>query len=171
MPLSPQQQKALARLEEDLRADDPALVAALSSTQSSFLSTPFPLSIRQVLLLLAALLGLVAANTLFGDRLGVFGVAVLTCAVVVPWLIGTAQSAAHKTRPMAAYGRRPTSAHRATPWAILLIMTALALLPPSGLAVIGLVLTLVVMPIIVLRTVEADRAHHIDHRRAAGADA
>jgi hypothetical protein len=72
---------------------------------------------------------------------------------------------------MAAFGRRPTSAHRATPWAVLLIMVAMALIPPSGLAVIGLVLTLVVMPMILLRTVEADRANRTDRRRADGADA
>jgi hypothetical protein len=91
MPLSPQEERALAALEEELHADDPAFAAALAATPSARRS--HRLSARttlHVLSLLAALGALIAAGTLVGDRPMVL--AVVTVALLVPWLVWVAGS-------------------------------------------------------------------------------
>jgi hypothetical protein len=102
MPLSSHEERALAALEEGLHADDPAFAAVLGATPSarrSFL--PSPMTLPRVFALLAALVALVAAGTLAGDRPVVL--AVTTVALLVPWLVWTARSPAHRSRP----GLRP----------------------------------------------------------------
>jgi hypothetical protein len=85
MPLSPQEERALAALEEEL-ADDPALVAVLAATPSARPSyLPSARTTLHVVSLLAALGALIVAGTLVGDRPLVL--AVVTAALVVPWLV------------------------------------------------------------------------------------
>ena len=97
MPLSPHEERALAALEEEIHANDPALAAVLAATLSvrrSFL--PSALTTLHVLSLLAALGGLIAAGTLAGARPVVL--AVITAALLVPWLVGTARSPGRRSR-------------------------------------------------------------------------
>lgn len=90
MPLSPQEERALAALEEEL-ADDPALVAVLAATPSARPSyLPSARTTLHVVSLLAALGALIVAGTLVGDRPLVL--AVVTAALVVPWLVWVAGS-------------------------------------------------------------------------------
>ena len=90
MPLSPQEERALAALEQEL-ADDPALAAVLATTPSARPSyLPSGRTTLHVLSLLAALGALIAAGTLVGDRPMVL--AVVTAALLVPWLIWVAGS-------------------------------------------------------------------------------
>ena len=90
MPLSPQEERALAALEEEL-ADDPALAAVLAATPSARPSyLPSARTTLHVLSLLAALGVLIAAGTLVGDRPMVL--AVVTAALLVPWLVWVAGS-------------------------------------------------------------------------------
>jgi hypothetical protein len=100
MPLSPHEEKALAALEEGLRAEDPAFAAVLEVTPPSSVTRPSlagPPTMRHILGLLLALLGLIAAGTLFADRPAVL--AVVTGALLLPWLIGTARSTARRAGP------------------------------------------------------------------------
>jgi hypothetical protein len=91
MPLSPQEERALAALEEELHADDPALAAVLAATPSARPSyLPSARTTLHVLSLLAALGALIAAGTLVGDRPMVL--AVVTAALLVPWLVWVAGS-------------------------------------------------------------------------------
>jgi hypothetical protein len=168
-PLSPYEERVLATLEEEFRVEDPALAAALGGTppESSTALAVLP-PIRHVLLLLAALTGLIAVVALAAGRLGVLGMAVVTCAAVVPWLILTARSAERRSRADATSGahaaevaRQPvTSSWKALPTAIryrtlllavALFLAALALAPPAWRAVLGVVLWLVVLPSGLLR--------------------
>jgi hypothetical protein len=98
-PLSAYEEKVLAALEEEFRVEDPELDAVLSRTPPSPSTAPaFPLPIRHVLLLLAALTGLTAVVALTAGQLGVLGIAAVTCAAVVPWLVWTARSAERRSR-------------------------------------------------------------------------
>jgi len=100
MPLSAHEERALAALEEELHADDPAFAAVLGATPSarwSFL--PSALTKPQVLSLLAALGGLIAAGTLAGARPVVL--AVITGTLLVPWLAWTARSPGRRSRARA----------------------------------------------------------------------
>lgn len=104
MPLSPHEERALAALEEELHADDPALAAALAATPSAGRSfRPPALTTLHVLSLLAALGALIAAGTVAGAQPVVL--AVVTVVLLVPWLVWTA-------RPV---GRRPTGGARRRP--------------------------------------------------------
>jgi Flp pilus assembly protein TadB len=90
MPLSPQEERALAALEEEL-ADDPALVAVLAGTPSARPSyLPSTRTTLHVVSLLAALGALIAVGTLVGDRPMVL--AVVAAALLVPWLVWVAGS-------------------------------------------------------------------------------
>ena len=158
MPLSPHEEKVLAGLAEGLRADDPALADALGQAPlSAFPPLSFPLSVRSLVVLLAALTGLTAVGTFFADRLGALGVAAATCAAVVPWLVATARSAGR--HPVGLLPRRSLQWIRtslATAPArvlvgVVLILGALSLVPSGWRALVGLVLTFVVLPWIVLR--------------------
>jgi hypothetical protein len=90
MPLSPQEERALAALEEEL-ADDPALAAVLGAKPSASPSyLPSTRTTLHVVSLLVALGALIAAGTLVGDRPLVLGV--VTAALLVPWLVWVAGS-------------------------------------------------------------------------------
>jgi hypothetical protein len=105
MPLSHHEERALAALEEELHADDPAFAAVLGATPSarwSFL--PSALTKPQVLSLLTALGGLIAAGTLAGARPVVL--AVITGTLLVPWLAWTARSPGRRSRAGAPVPRR-----------------------------------------------------------------
>lgn len=174
MPLSPYEMKALATIEEELRKEDPTLVAALSRTSSPPSSTFHPpLAIRHVLRLSGALIGLIAVHTVFGDRLGVVGLAVLTSVAVLPWLIATARSAQRRSRAAGGADRRPRSVGgngrssrgaggplrggAAVLLAVVAVLTAAALMPPAWQPVVGFVLTFAVvgwLPRLLLRVVE-----------------
>ena len=85
MPLSPQEERALAALEEEL-ADDPALAAVLAARPSARPSyLPSARTTLHVVSLLAALGALIAVGTVVGDRPLVL--AVVTAALLVPWLV------------------------------------------------------------------------------------
>lgn len=90
MPLSPREERALAALEEDLRADDPAFAAALAATPPARRSFLPSTSALHLLSLLAALGGLIAAGTLAGGRPVVL--AAVTAALLLPWLVWTTRS-------------------------------------------------------------------------------
>jgi Protein of unknown function (DUF3040) len=93
MPLSPQEERALAALEEEL-ADDPALAAVLGAKPSARPSyLPSARTTLHVVSLLVALGALIAAGTLVGDRPLVLGV--VTAALLVPWLVWVAGSRRH----------------------------------------------------------------------------
>ena len=93
MPLSPQEERALAALEEEL-ADDPALAAVLAARPSARPSyLPSARTTLHVVSLLAALGALIAVGTVVGDRPLVL--AVVTAALLVPWLVWVAGSRRH----------------------------------------------------------------------------
>jgi hypothetical protein len=168
-PLSAYEQKVLAALEEEFRVEDPELDDVLSRTPPSPSTPPaLPLSIRHVVLLLAALTGLTAVVAFTAGQLGVLGIAGVTCAAVVPWLVWTARSAERRSRaeatsvpPVAMVARNHvTSAWSALPTAIqhsiallavILFLIAAALMPPSWRAILGVVFWLVVLPLGLLR--------------------
>ena len=164
MPLSPHEEKALAALEEGLRTDDPAFAAALEVAPTLSLrlrSLGLPLTALHVLGLVAALAGLITAGALAGDRPVLLAVA--TGALVLPWLIATARSAGRLSLP--AVGNGIAKNHRRarrTAWplpigytalslAVALLLVALAVAPPTGRAIVGLVVTFVVAPVVALR--------------------
>jgi Flp pilus assembly protein TadB len=90
MPLSPQEERALAALEQEL-AGDPALAAVLAATPSARPSyLPSARTTLHVLSLLAALGALIATGSLVGDRPLVL--AVVTAALLVPWFVWVARS-------------------------------------------------------------------------------
>lgn len=102
MSLSPREEQALATLESALRADDPALAAALAATPP-----PWALvRLRHVVSLSAALLVLVVGTALLGTRPGILVTGVVTTALVVPWLLFTVRSVAGAA--VRAAGSRPT---------------------------------------------------------------
>ena len=158
MPLSPHEEKALAALEEGLRADDPRLAAVLGATPLSIGVSARPmllLSTRPVVTLLVALLGLIAAGTLFGNRPAVLAAA--TGALLLPWMIDTARSTARgprladpgahgRNRRRARTARRHPIGYGALALGVALLLVALVVLPPTGRAVVGLGLTFVVAP-------------------------
>jgi hypothetical protein len=168
-PLSPYEEKVLARLEGELRVEDPALAAVLSRTPPSSSTAPaFLPPIRHVFHLLAALTGLIAVVAFAAGQLGVLGMAAVTCAAVVPWLVRTARSTERRSRAEATSGARAakvarepaTSAWSALPTAVrygvlilavVLFLVALALAAPAWRAVLGVVLWLVVLPLGLLR--------------------
>jgi hypothetical protein len=168
-PLSAYEEKILAALEEEFRVEDPALDGPLSRTPPSSSITPaFPLPIRHVLYLLAALTGLIAVVAFTAAQLGILGMAVVTCAAVGPWLVWTARSAERRSHAEATSGtpaamdarKQVTSAWGTLPTAIqysiallavILFLVALALMPPSWRAILGVLFWLVVLPLGLLR--------------------
>lgn len=164
MPLSPHEEKALAALEEGLRADDPALAAVLAAAppSSSQVGSPAslipPLRARHMVSLLVALLGLIVAGTVLGDRPA--ALAGLTAALVLPWLVGTARSMTRRPGAVAAgthrgRGRRPARlrpiGYGVLALGVTVLLVGLAVTPPTARAVIGLVVVLVVAPVVALR--------------------
>jgi hypothetical protein len=157
MPLSPHEQKVLAGLAEGLRADDPALADALGRAPTAFPTLAFPLSIRSLLVLIATLTGLATLGTFFADRLGVLGMAVVTCAAIGPWLVGAARAATRRSgdvrpRRLPPWLATPLATGPAGMFAgVLLTLVVMSLLPPGWRAVIMLMIVFVVLPCIVLR--------------------
>jgi hypothetical protein len=98
MPLSPYETRILARIEEDLRTDDPHLAAALRAPAQPVRRGPSMLSARRALGLVAVLIGLAVVSTIFGERLGVVGLGMLTSIAVVPWLVGATRAAEKQER-------------------------------------------------------------------------
>jgi Protein of unknown function (DUF3040) len=114
MPLSPHEERALAALEEELHADDPAFAAVLGATPSarrSFL--PAALTLPRVLSLLAVLSTLIAAGTVAGDRPVVL--AVITVALLLPWLVWTTRSPVRRSRVGLRPGHAPAGRSRRHP--------------------------------------------------------
>ena len=92
MPLSPHEQRALAVIEKELGQDDPALAAALRRGRPpSPILREMPFWAGQ-LWVLALLLSALAVHPLL-FQLGVFGIGLLTAALVLPWLVNAARSA------------------------------------------------------------------------------
>lgn len=163
MPLSPREEELLATLEAQLRVDDPAFAAVLGSASSEPSSRPVPTRAALLLLvtLLAALAGLVVASTLLGDRLGVLATAALTGALLVPWFVAATRWAARFVAGRSAWAVGAPGSARRRPiglrHAVLGIAAALAmivLLPAPALGLVGLVVTLGVLPWLFLRAVE-----------------
>ena len=170
MALSPDEMKVLETIEADLRTEDPALAAALSATPpQSLVAAPFPLSVRHVLHLLVVLVSLVLISALFAQQLGVLELGILTCAAVVPWLVGTAWSAKSRRRATSAADQRTTTVDQDEPGssarvkptlvtpgalqltvALVLVLVLLPLIPPAWHVSAALVLTLVVLPWLVV---------------------
>lgn len=93
MPLSPREQRLLAGIEKELSDNDPALVATLTNTRlpSSVLQR-FPLPAGQMYLLILALLALVIVHSLVPE-LGAAGSAILTGALIAPWMVSASRAA------------------------------------------------------------------------------
>ena len=171
MPLSAHEKQVLATLEEELRTDDPALAAVLSQTPPRTIKArPFLPSIIQIGQLAIALILLAAVGTFFGHQLGVLGIAALTGAAVVPWLVGTARAAARRPTTMGepgqqsamASGKQDSSASHAVPFAIrrsalllALVVATLVMVSPTWGAVLVLALALLAAPLILPRLVES----------------
>jgi hypothetical protein len=179
MPLSPHETKVLAGLEEELRDEDPGLVATPSRAPSPSSVFRLPLtsrntiSTRQALLLLGALFSLVALGTAFAEQLGVLGLGALTVAAVLPWLLTTARSAQRRSRTSGATTREgsrtgqkgrsrtgrglPPAAERAALVVAIALVVALALAPLAWQPVLAYALTLLaaaLMPGLVTHVVE-----------------
>ena len=161
MPLSPHEEKALAALEEGLRADDPTFAAVLDvapSSARSSLHRSVPLRTAYVLLLLAALGAVIAAGTLLGDRPA--ALAVVTAALVLPWVVGAALAAARQSDPTVPVRRRAGGRLRgkarpigygAAAVAVVLLLVGLAVFTPTERALAGLAITFVVAPLAAVR--------------------
>ena len=86
MPLSPHEQRALAVIEKELDHDDPALAAALRRGRPpSPILRELPFWAGQLWVLVLLLSALAIHPLLF--RFGVFGIGLLTVAMVLPWLV------------------------------------------------------------------------------------
>jgi hypothetical protein len=170
MPLSAHEKQVLATLEEELRTDDPSLAAVLSRTlPPSIAAHPFLPSINQLGQLATALIILSAVGTFFGNQLGVLGIAALTGATVIPWLLSTARSAARRSsttegsgqQSVLAPGKRGSSASPAVSFSyqrgalfLALGLATLMLVSPTWGAVLVLVLAILAAPVLLPRLIE-----------------
>ena len=110
MTLSHREQEILDEIADGLAAQDPALIAEFGQSRPRVRSRlPVPLSIREVGLLVLALVVLVLVSPVVGEY-GATGTAIVTGALIVPWLMISARSAAG---PRAAPGARRTSSQDA----------------------------------------------------------
>jgi L-asparagine transporter-like permease len=159
MSLSPREEEALATLEEALRADDPALAAA-------FGSTPWPawsrslIPVRHVVSLFAALLVLVVGTAVLGPRLGTLATGAATAVLVVPWMVVTVRSVGRAGAATARRSRRrfrgsaaPGIGPGQVSAGVVVLLVALATLPPVGQALLGLLVVSMVVPWLVLRVI------------------
>jgi hypothetical protein len=98
MRLSLRERRILATIEDELNRNDPALAVTFAETRwpLSF-RRQFPLSRARVCLLILALLALVLLQSI-ALGLGPAGLAVLTGALILPWLISA--SRANTTLPL-----------------------------------------------------------------------
>ena len=110
MTLSHREQEILDEIADGLAEQDPALIAEFGQSRPRGRSRlPVPLSIREVGLLVLALIVLILVSPVVGE-FGATGTAIVTGALIVPWLMISARSAA---RPRAARGARRTSGQNA----------------------------------------------------------
>jgi hypothetical protein len=185
MPLSPHETRLLVGPEEELRDEDLALVATPSRAPSPPSVFRLPISTRQALLLLGALITLVALGTAFAEQLGVLGLGALTTAAVVPWLLTTARPAQRRSPTSGATtGERsgagpeersrarrglPPAAERGAVIVAIALVVALALAPLAWQPVLAYALTLLaalLMPGLVTHVVEQfERADSSSRRR------
>ncbi len=114
MSISPRERQILSAIEHELRAEDPALVAALAEAREP-VRRRFPLPAGHLLLLILALLALITVGPLV-LHLGVVALAILTAALIVPWVVSASRAAERRylcltkaPRPDAAAARRPRS--------------------------------------------------------------
>jgi hypothetical protein len=92
MRLSLRERRILATIEDELHRNDPALAVNFAETRwpLSF-RRRFPLSRARVCLLILALLALVLLHSV-ALALGPAGLAVLTGALILPWLISASRA-------------------------------------------------------------------------------
>ena len=155
MPLSPNETRILQTIEQDLRTEDPALAAVLSGSPQSSARGPWMLLLRPALGLSAVLVTLVVAATIFADQLGALGLGVLTCIVVVPWLVAATRSTEERQR-VAEPARRIASVDHggtvrlatrraALHLSVAVVFVVLAVVPPGWNGLVPLVLTLLLL--------------------------
>jgi hypothetical protein len=90
MPLTPYELRALADIERELGTEDPVLAAALRRGRPpSPVRRDVPFWAGQLWVLTLLLAALVLHPLLF--ELGVFGIGMLTVALVLPWLLNAAR--------------------------------------------------------------------------------
>jgi hypothetical protein len=112
MTLSRREQEILDEIADGLTEQDPALVAEFARSRPRVRSRlPVPLSLREVGLLVLALVVLILVSPVVGE-FGATGTAIITGALIVPWLMISARSAAE---PRAAPGGRRASGRDAAP--------------------------------------------------------
>jgi hypothetical protein len=91
MTLSHREQEILDEIAKGLAEQDPALVAGLARSRPGVQSRPsFPLGPRAVGALVLALVVLILVSASVGE-LGTAGTAIVTGALIVPWLVVTAR--------------------------------------------------------------------------------
>jgi hypothetical protein len=110
MTLSHREQEILDEIAKGLAEQDPALVAGLARSRPLLRSRlPVRLDLRAVGALVLALLVLIVVSASVGE-LGTAGTAIVTGALIVPWLVLTARSGG---RPRTSRGARPTTGRAA----------------------------------------------------------
>jgi len=93
MTLSHREQEILDEIARGLAEQDPALVAGSARSRPGVQSLPsVPLGERAVGALVLALIVLILVSASVGE-LGTAGTAIVTGALIVPWLVMTARSA------------------------------------------------------------------------------
>lgn len=92
MPLTPRDQRLLAAIERDLTERDPDLAGAMSNPHLARGPGLRSVALRHTLLLVAGLAALGLMSPV-AAQLGTPAVALLTAAVVVPWLVSAARLA------------------------------------------------------------------------------
>ena len=112
MPLTPDEKDTLTALEHQLRADDPALAAALAGGPRR-VGRPHEqlLWARQIALLIGALLVLAMFGPVIADQFGTLALGVMTGSLIVPWLITSVRAGSHRPDP-ASPMRTPKSDER-----------------------------------------------------------
>lgn len=96
MALTPDEKDTLTALEQQLRADDPALAAALArGLRPPRRLAGHILPARQVALLIGALFVLAAFGQAIADRFGVIGIGIITGSLIVPWLVTSDRAVSH----------------------------------------------------------------------------
>ena len=91
MPLSPDEQRTLEQIENELAREAPALATTFAATRLPSSSGPrFPLSAVHTVVLVVLLVVLLVAHPL-ALLLGPAGVGILTAALIVPWLVSAAR--------------------------------------------------------------------------------
>ena len=112
MTLSRREEEILDEIADRLAEQYPVLIAEFARSRPRVRSRlPVPLSVREVALLVLALVVLILVSPVVGE-FGATGTAIVTGALIVPWLMISARSAA---RPRAARGARRTSGQNAAP--------------------------------------------------------